>query len=247
MSASVEVDVDSAVVEYRSADGEVCARSAARVPLNALFGAAPWRTFRWYEGQRHYSGLYWAATESNHVAYESRLELSALLMADFDLSVHRIKSQPFRLVAFVNGRTHRHVPDYLLGTDSGPRVVDVVRRERVEQPKIAMLCAWTKRVVESLSWQYEVVSEQPPVLLTSVRFLAGCRRERFINQPVLRHLRSRVGDLDGMRIDDALQRFSEDFPQPLVRSALMHMLWHQELIIDLAQQLRPTTVLEARK
>lgn len=247
MSGSVEVDVDSAVIEYRSAEVGVCARPAGRLPLAVLFTAAPWRTFRWYQGQRHYSGLYWAATESSHVAYESRLELSALLMADFDLSVHRIKSQPFRLVAFVNGRTHRHVPDYLLGTDSGPMVVDVVRGERVDQPKIAMLCAWTKRVVESLSWRYEVVSEQPTVRLANVRFLAGCRRERFINGIVLSHLRSYVADLDGMRIGDALHRYSSNFPEPLVRSALMHMLWRQELIIDLSQQLRPSTVLEVRK
>ncbi|MUL78963.1 TnsA-like heteromeric transposase endonuclease subunit [Mycobacterium sp. CBMA226] len=211
-----------------------------------MFAAAPWRTFRWYQGQRHYSGMYWAATESHHVAYESRLELSALLMADFDLSVHNIKSQPFRLVAFVNGRTHRHVPDYLLRTDSGPVVVDVVRGERLKQPKIKVLCAWTKRVVESLSWRYEVVSEQPPVLLANVRFLAGCRRERFINDAVLSHLRSYVGDLDGMCIDDAIRRFADEFPQPLVRSALTHMLWRQELIVDLTQQLRPTTVLEAK-
>ncbi|WP_234791468.1 TnsA-like heteromeric transposase endonuclease subunit [Mycolicibacterium mucogenicum] len=199
-----------------------------------------------YQGQHHYSGLYWAATESNHVAYESRLELSALLMADFDLSVHRIKSQPFRPVAFVNGRTQRHVPDYLMVTDSGPLVTDVVRGERMDQPTIAMLCAWTKRVVESLSWRYDVVSEQPPVLLTNVRFLAGCRREQFINEAVLSHLRSCVDELDEMRIDDALRRFSEDHPQPLVHSALTHMLSRHELTIDLTQQLRPSTVLEVK-
>ena len=53
----------------------------------ALFGAIPWRTFRWYKGQRHCSWCYWAATEDNTVIYESRLELSSLLMADFDVSV----------------------------------------------------------------------------------------------------------------------------------------------------------------
>ena len=38
----------------------------------------PWRTFRWYKGQKHYSGLYWSATTRTHVAYESRLELARL-------------------------------------------------------------------------------------------------------------------------------------------------------------------------
>jgi hypothetical protein len=50
----------------------------------------PWRTFRWYYGQQHYSGSYWASTMSAHVIYESRLELARLLMADFDTSVNHI-------------------------------------------------------------------------------------------------------------------------------------------------------------
>lgn len=29
-----------------------------------LSGAAPWRRFRWYHGQKHYSGSYWSATEA---------------------------------------------------------------------------------------------------------------------------------------------------------------------------------------
>jgi hypothetical protein len=40
--------------------------------------AKPYRTFRWYLGQMHYSGSYWSSTESAHVIYESRLELSRL-------------------------------------------------------------------------------------------------------------------------------------------------------------------------
>gem|GEM_PF-3557249 len=133
--------------------------------MAALFAAVPWRTFRWYEGQRHYSGKYWSVTDGDHVIYESRLELSTLLMADFDLAVRRIKAQPFLLTAVVDGRRRRHILDYLLRTDAGPVVVDVVRRERLTNPKIQRLCAWTRRVVESRSWGYEVVSEQPPSLL----------------------------------------------------------------------------------
>src|SRR4051812_41099228 len=99
----VEVDVDSAVVEYRLADGQTVSELAGRKPVSSLFHAGPWRTFRWYEGQRHYSGKYWSVTEGDHVIYESRLELSHLLMADFNLTVHRIKAQPFLLTARVNG------------------------------------------------------------------------------------------------------------------------------------------------
>lgn len=247
MSASVEVDVRSAVVEYRPVDGEVLAQAADRLSLAGLYAAAPFRTFRWHEGQRNYSGKYWSATESDHVIYESRLELAALLLADFDPSVHNIKAQPFRLIAVVNGRRRRHIPDYLLRTDAEPVVVDVVRGERLQQPKIQQLCSWTKRVVESLSWRYEVVCEQPPVLLENVRFLAGYRRDRFIDPSALEHLRSRIDGLAGMSIGDALSNVSGGFSRPLIQSAMMHLLWRQELIADLTEHFGPSTVLEVRE
>jgi hypothetical protein len=86
-----------------------------------LADAVPWRTFRWHQGQRHYSGFYWSATMRDLVVYESRLELARLLCADFDVSVRLIFAQPFLLEA----RVRRHVPDFLLLTDAGPVVVEV--------------------------------------------------------------------------------------------------------------------------
>jgi hypothetical protein len=65
--------------------------------------AIPWRTFRWYFGKCHYSGAYWSTTEAAHVIYESRLELSRLLLADFDPEVSHIVAQPFLMRAVVGG------------------------------------------------------------------------------------------------------------------------------------------------
>ena len=89
MSGAVDVDLGSAVVVYRPAAGEERSVSAEEVSPDALLHAAPWRTFRWYFGQRHYSGTYWCANAANHVIYESRLELANLLLAHFDPAVHR--------------------------------------------------------------------------------------------------------------------------------------------------------------
>ncbi|WP_249383712.1 TnsA-like heteromeric transposase endonuclease subunit [Mycobacterium sp. DBP42] len=244
MSASVDVDVGSAVLEYRLADGQSLAKEARRTAVAALFDADPWRTFSWHLGQRHYSGNYWSATEGDHVIYESRLELSALLMADFDPAVSRIKAQPFLLTALVGPHRRRHITDYLLQRDAGLVVIDVVRAARLHDPKIASLCMWTKRVIESLGWSYEVISEQPPVLLANVRFLAGYRRPRFIDSDAVAYLRLCAPDLAGMRIDDAESQVGKHLPIPVVRSALLHLLWRQEFVIDLTEQLRPSTVLE---
>jgi hypothetical protein len=55
------------------------------------------------------------------------MELARLLFADFDRSVSRIVAQPFLMTAHVEGAERRHIPGFLLMTDSGPLVVDVKR------------------------------------------------------------------------------------------------------------------------
>ncbi|MEK8141778.1 TnsA-like heteromeric transposase endonuclease subunit [Streptomyces sp. M10(2022)] len=97
------------------------------MPLGLLRQARPWRTFRWFKGQQHYSGTYWSATVGDHVIYESRLELGRLLFAGFAPEVRQIVAQPFLLKAGVDGKVRKHIPDYLLLTDDGPVVVDVNR------------------------------------------------------------------------------------------------------------------------
>lgn len=123
------------------------------VPLDLLRSAQPWRTFRWYRGQKHYSGTYWSATVRDHVIYESRLELGRLLFADFAPGVRHVIAQPFLLKAMVQDKLRRHIPDYLLLTYDGPVVVDVKPRHRLERPEIAFTFTWTRQAVESRGWQ----------------------------------------------------------------------------------------------
>ncbi|MFF9049518.1 transposase, partial [Streptomyces parvulus] len=85
-------------------DGAEEIRPLDEVAVDDVVASTPWRTFRWYAGQQHYSGTYWAATESDHVIYESRLELARLLFADFDVGVQRIAAQPFLLSCSVGGK-----------------------------------------------------------------------------------------------------------------------------------------------
>jgi hypothetical protein len=244
MSDGVDVDLDSAVVSYRPARDEQRCLSAQRVSSAALFDGLPWRTFRWYFGQRHYSGTWWSATMVDHVIYESRLELSRLLLADFDLRVRKMIAQPFMLTATVNGQSRRHILDYLWDTVDGPVVVDVVRTERLDHPDVVLLCKWTREIIESLAWDYQVLSEPPPTRLANVRFLAGYRRNWLMNAGIVRDMHSRTKDLIGMSLAEAEREFTV-YPKPLVRPALMHLLWCQQLTVDLDRPLRPSTVLEA--
>jgi hypothetical protein len=244
VSNPVSVDIDSAVIAYRPTVGEQRSIVAKDADSPDLYAAAPWRTFRWYFGQRHYSGTYWSATQHDHVIYESRLELAALLLADFDRAVRGIAAQPFQLTAEVDGKARRHILDYMLDTVDGPVVVDVVRQQRLSQPKIQFLCSWTRQILESVGWSYEIVSEPVAVRLANVRFLAGYRRGWLMNQSILDELRSRSAEFVGVAIGDAERRIA-DHPLPLVRSAVLHMLWTQEFTADLNHPLGCSTVLES--
>jgi hypothetical protein len=174
-----EVEPASVSVRFRcSGNLAEVVKPWCTVEANVLATASPWRTFRWYKGQRHYSGSFWAATETDLVIYESRLELARLLFADFDASVRHIVAQPFLLRAEVDGDLRRHIPDYLLFNGAEPVVVDVKPRHGVARPENAFTFAWTKRAVESRGWRYEVWSEPHPAELENVRFLAGFRTRR---------------------------------------------------------------------
>jgi hypothetical protein len=117
-----------------------------------LKSAVPWRTFRWYKKQQHYSGTYWSATMRDHVIYESRLELTRLLFADFDSSVRHIVAQLFLMKATVDGKVRKHIPDFLLVTEQGPVVVDVKPLHRVAKADVAFTFGWVRHVVESRGW-----------------------------------------------------------------------------------------------
>jgi hypothetical protein len=122
-------------------------------------------------------------------------------------------------------------------------VVDVIRAERMIQPKVVLLCTWTRRIVESLGWSYLVLHEPPRIRLSNIRFLAGYRRDWLINQSLLDEMHCRLGGFTGMSIAEAEQSVG-GYPRQLVRPALMHLLWRHECCVDLDVPLRPSTVLE---
>lgn len=226
-------------VTVRDENGALADRPPNDLTSDVLFHALPYRTFRWYRGQRHYSGSYWSSTNCEHVIYESRLELARLLIADFDTSVTKIVAQPFLLRVVVDGKMRRHIPDYCLLTQDVPIVVDVKPSERMAKPMVRATFAWTRDLIESIGWRFEVANEMPAALLANVRFLSGFRRTEGISQPCLADLRAL--DVDGIEFRDVKRMVPH--PEPLVRAAILHLLWKQELVADLTDVLDSKTVL----
>jgi hypothetical protein len=138
------MSAELATVSFRTESGVAEDESWTVVDSARLSNTVPWRTFRWYKGQRHYSGMYWSATMRNHVVYESRLELTRLIFADFDRAVQRILAQPFLLKAKVDRKIRKHIPDYFLVTDHGPVVVDVKPEHLLARPAVAWVRGWPR-------------------------------------------------------------------------------------------------------
>jgi hypothetical protein len=109
-------------------------------------------------------------------------------------------------------------------------------------PRIFWLCAWTKAVVESTAWSYLVVNEPAARHMAKVRFLAGYRRECLVDQDVLAQFRCLREDLVGRSIARP-KILITGCPPPLVRPALLSMLWHRELEVNLDLRLDRSTIL----
>ena len=227
----------------RSAGLAVVVRDWADVSVDELQAAAPWRTFRWRHGQKHFSGAYWSSTQRDVVIYESRLELARLLFADFEPSVVGIVAQPFLLQTEVKAKQRRHIPDYLFVTNQGPVVVDVKPQRRLADSTTVSTFEWTRAAVQSRGWGYEVASEPPKMELENVRFLAGYRRDWLFDNELLDDLRAI--DLVGATLGDAFGCLPRRRPA-LVRSAVLHLLWRQEFKIDLTKPLNAHAELKRR-
>jgi hypothetical protein len=229
------MSAELATVSFRTESGVAEDRPWTATESAVLSSTVPWRKFRWYKGQRHYSGAYWCATMRDHVVYESRLELSRLILADFDRSVQRILAQPFLLKAKVDGKVRKHIPDYFLATDHGPVVVDVKPEHLLAKPTVAYTFAWTRRLVEARGWQYEVWSGAPPAEMENVRFLAGYRRPWLFDVTMLDQVRS--ADVAGGRTFGEVVRGVDGCDPAAVRAAALHLLWRGELKADLSTPL----------
>lgn len=232
---------NSVMVWFRSPqDGAESCVELFHADARQLADAKPWRTFRWYQGQRHYSGVYWSATDQAHLIYESRLELARLQDADFDPAVRRIAAQPFLLTATVAGVERRHVPDFLFLTDDGPLVVDVKPGAFLERPKVADTLAWTEEVITQRGWSYQVWSEPCPIRRQNIGFLAGYRRAALFDPALLEELKN--AGLDYKQFDEAPAVLKRR-PAAMTRAALLHLLWCRHFDTDLDRPLAASSTL----
>ncbi len=209
-------------------------------PADVVAGV-PWRTFRSHAKQRHFSGWYWSATTGGQVAYESRLELGRLLLADIDPDVVAIAAQPFLLVDTISGRDRRHVPDFFLVSKSGlATVVNVKPADQLDDPKIAEALGWAAATFEARGWAHEIWTGVDPLVLSNVRFLAAYRRPWLLADTDVVVAGEVVCDGDTVAEAEArLAGHGIADPRPVV----LHLVWTGAFGVDLARPLDGASVL----
>jgi hypothetical protein len=195
--------------------------------------APPVRGFPSFRGQRNFPGLWWFATTSEHVGYESWLERDQLMALDADPSVVGVSSQPMWLHWTTDGQALRHAPDFFARVADGTAVVIDVRADDQITPEDAAVFATTARACASVGWAYRRVGDLDPVLAANLRWLSGYRHSRCLHP---RGAAERAA---------ALQQV---FAQPTalldgaaavgdliaVLPVLFHLLWCGRLVTDLA-------------
>lgn len=112
--------------------------------------------------------------------------------------------------------------------------MDVRPRHRLEKPEVAFTFSWTREAVTSRGWRYEVWSEPDPAVLENIRFLAGYRRDWLFAPDMVGALMAE--DLDGMLLGNAF-RLLPGCPSPLVKSAVLHLLWSGQVTTALDRPL----------
>lgn len=233
---------DASVVEvrYRQADGAFVETTLDRLVVAEVAVSLPVRDFRWYKGRQHYSGWYHATTGNRLVAYESRLELARILLADFARDVVEIAAQPFQVAGVNGGCKRRHVPDLLLvHADGLVTVVDVKAPRRAEEAKFVEQFAWMRRLCTLRGWAFEVWTGAAPVFVENVRFLAGYRRLQVVEQRLFPQV------LEAARVQSSLggieRALAGRHSAALIRPALLHLVWSGILAADLSVPLSART------
>jgi hypothetical protein len=233
------LDVDGWAVSWRSVQGEsrLLLSAVAEVDFEAV---PPVREFPSYRGQRHFPGLYYAASMDGHVGFESWLERDHAILLDFDPRVVGFASQPFWLWwRDGTGRRERsHAPDFFARlADGSGLVVDCRPNDRIDE-RSAEAFAALRRACESVGWAYRLVGELDPIRVANLRWLAGYRHRRF-GEP--RGVAAAVTAAFAVSGPLVVQAATVGDPIEVLPTAF-HLLWRGQLTADLSRPISDGTL-----
>lgn len=193
----------------------------------------PVRWFSWQREQGHRPGLQYLVSTGRHHGAESMEEARVLLALDFAGDLIDVVSQPLLLrFTTVLGKMREHTPDFLAVTRSGTWLIDVRPEPRIEDKDAESFAAAAEAAL-ACGWRYAVAARWREHVPASLDALSSQRR------PLKDPLGLRSGLLAAARQQGA--RFGEAAAasgcEPVARAQLLHLIWHRQIGIDLAEPL----------
>lgn len=194
-----------------------------------------------YRKQRHLSGYYFFSTNGRLVLYESRLEMSSLMIMDFDSNVEAVSAQPFRLIYQRNRKESSHVPDYFAKLKDGKElVVDVKPESFAKRPKNKQVFKITANACRQAGWKYKVDTGTQEPLTSNVLWLAGFRRKPSVKE-FERHATNIVDACTDKR--RTIEYLTTNVGSPMmVRPVLFHLAWKQIVMLPMNEPISNESV-----
>lgn len=206
---------------------------AADLSPEIFADSLPIRTVKQRSNAKFYTGKYMAYTVGTFVQFESILELRRAQVADSDPAVSDIRSQPFRLVG-KSGRLRRYTPDYaLVDVKGGVTIVEVKTPHAFADPRVKETLAWAEQLFRLCGWRFERWSAGPlEPISVNMRYLESFHDPRLI-PPCVAALVLGLVERCPCSIDDLEAVVTANCPQCSVLPAIKHLLWNQQLRVDL--------------
>jgi len=191
----------------------------------------PIRCFSWQREQRHRPGLQFLVSTGRHHGAESLEEARLLLALDFAGGLLDVVSQPMRLRFETAGKRRSHTPDFLAVTRQGVWLIDV-RPEPLIMEKDRESFAAAAEVALACGWHYLVAARWRDHVSSSLDAFSSQRR--VLSDPL--GLRPALLECarQGLTFGEIAATATYE---PLARAQLLHLLWHRQLGVDLAEPL----------
>lgn len=178
------------------------------------------------------------------VQCESFQERKLTLLFDRDSTVQEYRSQPERFAftdTFGNSRTY--VPDFIVWKTTGEiEIHEVTLTERLERVSLQEREKAARKICEARGWRYVVHTEATlPQATEEANLLALYRYQPSIyaNASVTTAIRQRLNRDERKGVHLLIAEIANvlSLPQPVVISALCHLIWHQVIDTDLTSRL----------
>uniref|UniRef100_UPI003D8F6BD9 TnsA-like heteromeric transposase endonuclease subunit n=1 Tax=Gordonia sp. B7-2 TaxID=3420932 RepID=UPI003D8F6BD9 len=236
-----EALADNTRIEVKTHKGDTITAPLLDVDTSLIDGAPPIHKAVKYKGRKNYSGNAYVVTGNRSVPYESLLEMSRIMIADFDPAVTAINPQAFRLLRRDGDRVLARYPDlFLLRDGLPPLVVDITPESKIHKPDRIASFTWTAAVVRTEGWDYQMWCGADPMALGNLTLLMSARRPDVVDQRIVDELKSsaRCGEMHEVE-----SSITDRHPLIFVRPALLHLIWTNHFRFDMSEHLQGSTML----